>query len=269
MSLPIKTLIVDDEALARERVRTLLANQDRFHVVGEAESGIDALRLIEHRQPDLVFLDIQMPVLSGLDVAEHLSSATIPAIVFVTAYDRHALKAFDLHALDYVLKPIDPHRFANTLAHVRSYLSGDARRQYTARVRAMLDTVEPVYAQQLVVRSMGRIDLVPVQDLIYINGAKNYVTLHTSSRTHVMRTTMQQMSQRLNPAFFVRIHRSCIVNFLHINKLRTNTRGHLFACLPDGKSLRVGPTYRKRVEAYVRRIEQASNPPLTSDHKDI
>ena len=250
----IRTLIVDDETLARERIRTLLSSQNRFKVVGEAESGIDALYQTERLKPDLVFLDIQMPEMSGLEVVEHLSDTAMPVIVFVTAYDQHALKAFELHALDYILKPIDPDRFSDTLSHVVRYQDGIARLQYASRIKAMLDDTDPGYTQQLVVRSRGRINLVSVQDVIYIEGARNYAVLYTSTHSHVLRTTLQRLNQRLDPNVFVRIHRSYIVNFTHINELRTR-EDQLFVCLPDGRTLRVGPTYRGRVESHIDRLQ--------------
>lgn len=226
----IRALIVDDEALARERVRTLLAASPGVSILGECTGGRDAVETILDQHPDLVFLDVQMPDLDGFQVLEAVGDDHLPAIVFVTAYDEYALRAFEVHALDYLLKPIEPERFARALARVRESLGDSSDR----RLRDLLDA-RPT--DRLVIRTRGKVSFLKPSEIDWIEADGKHAKLHAGKETHVVRQQLQRLEPRLAPHGFVRVHRSAIVNVDRIKELEPWFHGEYVVILKDGTKL--------------------------------
>jgi two-component system LytT family response regulator len=242
MNPALRTLIVDDVKLARQRLRRLLAAHADIEVVGECADAASALAAIAEHAPDLVFLDIEMPEQDGFAVLAELP-AQRPAIVFVTAYDQHAVKAFEANALDYLLKPVEPARMAATLERVRARRAaggGDAR--LDALLRALERDRYPV---RLAVRGNDGTQLVRVAEIDWIEAAGNYLCVRAGKQTHVLRETLTQMEAKLDPARFVRIHRSRIVNIDRIARLTPLFNGDHCVQLGDGTELTLSRTYRE------------------------
>jgi two-component system, LytTR family, response regulator len=245
----IRTLIVDDEPMARERVRTLLAQQADIDVVGECADGPQAVAAIERLEPQLVFLDVQMPGLDGFGVLRAVPPDRMPLVVFTTAYDEYALRAFDVHALDYLLKPFDSQRFFNTLDRARERLERQRAGELGKRLLAMVQDLKPDGPQasdRLVVKSSGRIFFVRLDEIDWIDAAGNYVRLHVNGESHLFRETMNAIEKRLDSRF-VRIHRSHIVNADRIKELLPNDGEHLVV-LQNGTRLTLSRGYKGRLQ---------------------
>jgi len=230
----IRALIVDDEALARERVRTLLAAASGVTIIGECTGGRDAVASILDNLPDLVFLDVQMPDLDGFQVLEAVGDDHLPAIVFVTAYDEYALRAFDVHAVDYLLKPIEPERFARTLDHVREGLGNRSD-----RLEALLDALatRDLPLDRLVIRTRGKVSFLKPSEIDWVEADGKHVKLHAGRETHVVRQQLKRLEPRLAPHGFVRVHRSAIVNVDRIKELEPWFHGEYVVILKDGTKL--------------------------------
>ena len=244
----MKVLVVDDEPLVRERLRVLLAAHADVQLVGERGDGPSALQAYRELAPDVVFLDIQMPGLTGLEVAETWrSEGALPVIVFVTAFDQYAVEAFRLHALDYLTKPIDPQRFAEALERARASLEPKHRGALEERIRAMLEAHERRQAVRphLVVREGERYLLVPTAGIHALEATGNYVSLHCEKATHLLRSSLAAVEARLDPRRFLRIHRSWIVNLDFVREARTQTKGGWAVLTRTGLSVPVGPQYRE------------------------
>src|SRR5688500_18547739 len=218
----IRTLVVDDEPMARERVLSLLQQEDDVEVVGECSDGTQALAAIQHQSPDLVFLDVQMPGLDGFGVIQAVGAEKMPTVIFVTAYDEYALRAFEVHALDYLLKPFGRDRFRETLKHARASLERRRAGDLGRRLLALVNDIKPEAPKldRLVVKSGGRVFFLRTDDLDWIEAAGNYVRLHLGEESHLFRETMNRMETRLDSRRFVRIHRSRIVNTERIKELQ-------------------------------------------------
>lgn len=249
----IRVLIVDDEPLAREGIRLLLEDEPDIEIVGEAADGAEALRAIESLRPKLVFLDVQMPGMNGMEVLKQLDKANMPEVIFVTAYDQYALKAFEVHALDYLLKPFNRERLHQALQRALRHLRRRHLDNLEERLLALLDAykseaaVVPTYVQRLVVKSAGYIFFLTVDEIDWIEAAGNYVRLHVAGKTHLLRETMSAMEQKLDPATFVRIHRSAIVNLHRIKRLRPLQNSEYTLLLHDGTELTSSRRYRKNL----------------------
>jgi two-component system, LytTR family, response regulator len=244
-----RVLVVDDEPLARERLRTLLQEEPGFDLVGEASDGITGAESIMALSPDLVFLDVQMPGADGFDVIDAVGPDKMPFVVFVTAYDRYALRAFDVHALDYLLKPFDSQRFFNTLDRARERLERQRAGELGKRLLAMVQDLKPDGPQasdRLVVKSSGRIFFVRLDEIDWIDAAGNYVRLHVNGESHLFRETMNAIEKRLDTRF-VRIHRSHIVNADRIKELLPNDGEHLVV-LQNGTRLTLSRGYKGRLQ---------------------
>jgi two-component system, LytTR family, response regulator len=258
-TMPVRTLIVDDERMARKRIRTLLATDADVAVVGECTNGRDAVASIGAEQPDLVFLDIQMPELDGFGVVHAVGVQRMPVTVFVTAFDQHALKAFEAHALDYLTKPFDRERFQTSLGrakqqvHLRaSAKPGDAKRaerepELNARLVALLSDLErrQQYADRLMVKNAGRVLFLRVEEIDWIEAAGSYVRLHVGRDGHLLHEGIAALMTRLDPSRFARIHRSTIVNLDRVRELQPWFHGDAVAILRDGTRLQVSRTYRE------------------------
>jgi two-component system LytT family response regulator len=248
----IRTLIVDDEPIARARLRALLGEEPDVEIVGECANGRDALVSIRAASPDLVFLDIQMAELNGFELAESLGPQRMPAVVFVTAYDEYALRAFEIHALDYLLKPFSAARFKAALSHARDHL---ASRRNGALGRKLL-TLLPDLAQdsrspgrdRLMIRASGRVHFVQTADIDWCEAAGNYVRFHVGPQSHFVRDTMSRLESALDPARFVRIHRSTIVNVDRIRELQPAFNGEYVVLLRNGTRLTLSRGYRDALQ---------------------
>ncbi|MBV9774675.1 MAG: response regulator transcription factor [Gemmatimonadetes bacterium] len=253
----MRVLVVDDEPLARQRILGLLAEAPDMEVVGECGDGEAAIESIEALRPDLVFLDIQMPEVTGLEVLEAVEVDPMPVVVFVTAYDEFALRAFDAHALDYLLKPFRRERFEATLARVRAHLAARSAHQRELslddRIRALLATLHPArpYPERLAVRLGERIVFVRVADVDWIGAEGNYAALHVGERQYLIRETMSRLEAKLDPARFVRIQRSVIVNADRIREIQPLFKGTYTVVLQGGAKLTSGRSYRDNLLALI------------------
>ena len=240
--MSLRTLIVDDEPLARERVRMMLGMHDDVAVIGEVGDGQQAIDAIRQERPDLVFLDVQMPSVDGFGVLRALEGEIMPHVVFITAYDQYALRAFEVHALDYVLKPFNAERFSQALQRARTAISkrddldGSVDKDRLRSLVASL-TAEQREKQRIVVKSSGRVFFVKVDDIDWIEAEGNYVRLHMGTQSHLLRETMKGMESVLDTAQFIRIHRSTIVNADRIRELQPLFHGEYAVILRDGTRL--------------------------------
>jgi two-component system LytT family response regulator len=246
----IRVLVVDDELPARQRLVDLLRQDAHVTTVLEATDGLAAVTMIERERPDLVFLDVQMPELDGLGVLDALGPEQMPLTVFVTAYDQHAIRAFESNALDYLLKPFSDERLEAALARARTRLAGLQAGEFGQSVLRML-AVAPGgerYLDRLVLKAHGSTHLVKVADIDWIEGAGVYVNLHVGGRELLYRTALHQLAARLEPARFVRVHRSAIVNIDSIVRLEPVSHGEFDIILKHGGHTRVSRTYRSALE---------------------
>ncbi len=259
----IRALIVDDEPIARETLRLGLVADPEVEVVGDA-SGAEAVALVTASRPDLLFLDVQMPGMNGFEVLEAIGPRAVPAVVFVTAYDRYALKAFEVHALDYLVKPFDDRRFLEMLARVKAQLKSAQAQSLEARLVNLLEERERAarpYLERFVVRGREKTLFVPCDGVDWIRGADDYVELHAGRDTHLLRERLADLETRLDPARFVRIHRSTIVNFDRVRELHPLFRGDSEVVLRDGARLRLS---RSRRAEFERRLSGSPRPRLES-----
>ena len=254
----IRVLIVDDEPIARRGIRQQLRGEADVEVIGEAGDGAAAIDAITELAPDLVFLDIQMPEVGGFDVVEAIGVARMPAVVFVTAYDEHALRAFDVHAVDYVLKPIDRHRFRTAVERARRRLAHAPREldsEFNRRIAAALGELgRPAHdhARRLAIKGDGRVILVDVDDVDRLEAAGNYVEVHSGERRHLVRETMASLEARLDPARFVRVSRSSIVNADIVRELQPMFNGDFAVVLRDGTRVAGSRRYRAALDMLTR-----------------
>jgi two-component system LytT family response regulator len=257
--MKIKTLIVDDEAIARDRVRRFLAAEPDIDVLGECRNGREAVAAIKKLQPDLVFLDIQMPQLDGFGTLAALDPAHLPAVVFVTAFDQYAIRAFTVHALDYLLKPFSHERFRHSLAHARKQLNRDESgglRNIDNRLLSLLEGIKTPtkFADRLVIKATGRVYFLKTEDIDWIEACGNYVTLHVGPETHLLRETLSHLENRLDPGRFLRIHRSRLVNLDCIKELTPLFNGDYTVTLQSGDKLTLSRTYRDRLQELIERL---------------
>ncbi len=246
----ISVLVVDDEPPARRRILALLAKHPDIEVVGECGNGREAIAAIRDRKPDLVFLDVQMPEIGGLDVVEALGSAAMPLFVFATAYDEYALKAFEAHALDYLLKPFEEERFERTLERARVHLHRAGAEREDERLRSLVRALRGENRlERLPVRVGLRTRLVELDDVDYMEARANYVRLHAGERSYLVRDTLSGLEARLDPTRFLRIHRSLIVNLARVQEVESLFAGEYVLFLRGGARLTSGRTYRGSLQA--------------------
>lgn len=253
----IRTLVVDDEKPARLRLLELLQREKDVEVVGVASDGDEAVELIRRQAPDVLFLDVQMPGLDGFGVLDALGPDQLPVTVFVTAYDKYAIQAFDAHAVDYLLKPFSDQRFEDALHHARKYLSNGAVRELggaivaAARERQSVDE-RSGYLERVVLKSPGCVTFLDVADIDWIEAAGVYVYLHVGTKSHLYRSSVTQLCQRLDPSRFVRIHRSATVNTSRLRELRPRSHGDYTVVLKSGTELTLSRGYRINLEAWLK-----------------
>jgi two-component system LytT family response regulator len=246
----IRTVVVDDEPIARERIMSLLQQETDVEVIGECSDGGQAVSVINQQSPDLVFLDVQMPGTDGFGVIQNIGADRMPTVVFVTAYDEYALKAFEVHALDYLLKPFGKDRFQETLKHAREHLERRRAGDLGRRLLALVQDLKPEQPRfdRLVVKSGGRVFFLRTQEIDWIEAAGNYVRLHLGEESHLFRETMNGMEGRLDSRQFVRIHRSRIVNTERIKELQPWFNGEYVVILRNGMRLTLSRGYRERLQ---------------------
>ncbi len=257
----IRTLIVDDEPAARAGMRHLLARDPEIVVAGECANGGQAVAAIRDDAPDLVFLDVQMPELDGFDVLREVGVEDAPAVVFVTAYDQYALRAFDVHAIDYLLKPFTDDRFREALERAKRQVGQGRFGELSKNLAALLETFgaapvaipapgpRPAYLERLVIKSGGKVTLLRVAEIDWIDAEGDYVRIHVGKAWHLLRETMKNLEARLDPARFVRIHRSTIVNLEKIKELQPFFRGEYVVVLHNATTLKLSRGYRANLEA--------------------
>ena len=254
--MTIKVLIVDDEPLAREGVALHLQAEKEFTIIGECENGSDAIRAILSLKPDLVFLDIKMPKINGFDVVNAVGSQHMPPVIFLTAYDEYAIEAFNTHACDYLLKPIEKSRFQESLTHAREQILKNAISQRSAQLTQLLSQTQELSPQpsqqastvnqneRLVIRANGHVFLLKSEDIYWIEAEGDYVTVHTPKKSHLVRETMKNMENRLHEQGFQRVHRSCIVNLSYVSELISVDSGDYQIILRDNTTVKLSRNYR-------------------------
>jgi two-component system LytT family response regulator len=248
----IRTLIVDDEPVARQGVRRLLASDAGIDIVGEAGNGVEAVRLIHELRPDLLFLDVQMPELNGFEVIARVGVDAMPIVVFVTAHDAFALRAFEVQALDYLLKPFDDDRFRTVLERARRQVrltrDGVLDRRLESLLRQYADRGAPGVAR-IMVKDAGVVFFQPVDEIDWIEAADYFTKLHAGGKVHLVNETMTGLEQRLDPAVFMRVHRSAIVNLRHVRELRLDYRNRHVIVLTNGERVPLSRSRREPLEA--------------------
>jgi two-component system LytT family response regulator len=259
----IRTLIVDDEPLARDAVRVLLGDDSDIIIIAECRNGKEAVKAIREQAPDLIFLDVQMPDLDGFKVIEQVGAEHMPVTVFVTAYDKYALRAFASHALDYILKPFDHERFNDALRRAKSQVRRQKFYEQSHRLLALLgelhgapqvvakeeDTAQRKFFERLVIKSGGHIFFLQVDEIDWIEADGDYMRLHVGTKSHLLRETMNELAAKLDPQKFMRIHRSAIVNVERVKDIRPFFKGEHILTLTDGKQLKMSRAYRDKLQA--------------------
>lgn len=250
---PLRILIVDDEAAARELLREMLLDdkmKPQTEIIGECADGQSAIRLIQELRPDLVLLDVQMPELDGFGVLAALPPDATPHVIFTTAYDSYAVNAFEVHALDYLLKPFDEERLGEALRRVRREIGRNDQDQIAERVVSLLEmrSAQPKYAERLVVKDGSRVFFLRADEIEWIGAEGNYVSLHVGKRAHLLRRSITEIEAELDPRRFRRIHRSTIVNIDRILELRPLFRGEYEVILRDGTILKLSHNYRDALQ---------------------
>ena len=247
----IKALIVDDEPLARSMTRRMLDGHSNIELVGECESGEEAGAAIRILKPDLVFLDVQMPGLDGFAVIESLASERLPQIVFITAYDQYAVRAFDVHALDYLLKPFDRERFEQALRRAVRQIETEKGGEAHERILSMLAGREPRYLERFIIKTEGRVFFLKADEIEWIEAEGNYVLLHTDGKGHLFREAISSLEAKLDPRKFQRVGRSAIVNLDSIRELQPWFRGDYKIILHDGTELKLSHRFRDNLNKYL------------------
>jgi len=252
--MSIRCMIVDDEPLGRERIASLLRSLPDAELVSSCSNGSDAIEAIGELLPDLLFLDVQMPEVDGFGVLAALARTTMPEVIFVTAHDRYALKAFEVHAQDYLLKPFDPDRLFDAFHRAAERVRQRRMGASSAQLLAFIDDMERVrsHRTRVPIKANGRVTFLPVGEIDWIESADNHVKIHTNGDTHLLRRTLQNMQASLSPAEFVRVHRSAIVNVARIKEIQPWFNGEYVVLLRDGTKVNSSRGYRARLEALMR-----------------
>lgn len=251
--MTLRVLIADDEPLARRGLRGWLTAEPGVEVVGEARNGTEAVAMCRALRPELLLLDVQMPARDGFGVLTELGAEIPPAVIFITAYDQHALRAFDHHAVDYLLKPVDEARFRVALERARKRLARDESDGRLLALLAELRPAAPAWLERLPVRIGSKVTLIPVEEVLWFEAADNYIRVHTAGRRHAVRETMKGLEARLDPKRFIRVHRSAIVALDRIRELEALPSGDYRITLAGGPVVPLSRTYVEAFEARVGR----------------
>jgi two-component system LytT family response regulator len=256
-------MVVDDEPLAREGLVELLQPHDGIEVAGVFGDGPALLAALDDARPDAIFVDVQMPGMTGFELVDAIDVDPLPAVIFVTAYDEYAIRAFEVNAVDYLLKPVSTERLAQTVERLRAHVrarESTAPEAYRAKMTSLLDGVVPDRVHgvgRLIVREVGQIIVVPTRDVDWVEGADYYVKLHVRGTVHMLRETLASLEQRLDPRKFLRIHRSAIVNLTRVRAVEAAARGEGVAVLVDGTRLKVTRAKREELESKLELLHDA------------
>ena len=250
MNDPIRTIIVDDEPLACRRIQRLLRADEEIQVLAICTNGEQAVEAIHQHQPHLLFLDIQMPGMDGFEVLEAIDKRKLPQIIFITAYDRYAIQAFEVHAVDYLLKPFDRERFEKALDRAREFIRHNQQTNISRELEALRDEIrlKPKYLDRLVIKTGGRIYFLKSHQIDWIEAQGKYVAIHSGKESHLLREGISSVEGDLDPRKFVRIHRSTIVNIERVNELNPWFHGDCKITLQDGTELMLSRHYRQRLD---------------------
>jgi two-component system, LytTR family, response regulator len=254
----IRTLIVDDEHLAREGVRLLIQDDSQIEIIAECANGRDAVRVMQAEAPDLLFLDVQMPEMNGFEVLDQVGAGRLPTVIFVTAYDSYALQAFEAEALDYLLKPFSDERFYRALARAKAQFEQAEVKDQNHKLRALLAAYRgrqqrPPSLERLVIKSGGRVLFLDAQEIDWIEAADYYALLHVGGKSHLLRETMAELEAKLDARKFFRIHRSTIVNIERVKALQANSHGDHSVILNDGTKLKLSRRRREKLQLMLKR----------------
>jgi two-component system, LytTR family, response regulator len=246
---PIRALIADDEALARKFIRRMLKDDHDVEIVGECSNGKEAVAMIRKQKPDIVFLDVQMPEMDGFAVLQSIGIERLPQIIFATAYEQYAIRAFELHALDYLLKPFDQARFKDAIKHAKQRFQSERRSEGRTQISALLESIKNrrQYLDRLVIKAGGRITFLSTDEINWIEADDKYVHLHAGKITPMVRQTLSAMETQLDPRKFRRIHRSAIVNIGRIKELQPLFSGEYSILLEDGTKLTLSRNYKDKL----------------------
>jgi two-component system LytT family response regulator len=249
----IRALVIDDEPLAREMIREMLEGDSDVEIVAECANGTEAVRAINLFAPDLIFLDIQMPELGGFEVLEAVNGSHQPYVIFATAYDRYAVKAFEVHAFDYLLKPFDQERFDAAWQRAKTQIKLDRNEDRDEHILSLLEQLKsgPKYLERLVIKSGGRVFFLNIQDIQCIEAQGNYVCVYDTTKHYLLRETISGLEQQLDPRQFLRIHRSAIVKLDKIKEMQPWFHGEYRIILENGKQLTLSRNYRANLQQAV------------------
>jgi len=259
----IRTLIIDDEPLARRNLRLLLEKDPQIEIIDECRNGREAVKAVNSLAPDLIFLDIQMPEMDGFEVIANVGAERINAIIFVTAFDQYALKAFEVHALDYLLKPFDDARFNKALQQAKSQIEQREINKISKKLLALLEdreskqehsAREKIYLTRLMIKLANRVVLLKVNEIDWIEADGNYAKLHVGRKAHLLREKMHDLEAQLNPQNFIRIHRSIIVNLERIKELHPHFNGDYIVVLEGGVQLKLSRSRREQLESRLKAV---------------
>jgi two-component system, LytTR family, response regulator len=258
----IKVIIVDDEPIARRNLAVLLKEDPEIEIIGECAGGAEAVKMIRKTPPDLLFLDVQMPEIDGFAVLKRIGAASIPAIVFVTAHDQFALSAFEAQALDYLLKPFSDERFAATLERAKHQIRQHDAAELSRKLHALLaehksqalSSQDTSYASRFLIKEASRVFFVKAEEIDWVEAADYYVNLHVGSKSHLLRETMSEMENCLDPEMFLRIHRSAIINVRQVKEVQTRPGGEYLAVMKNGTHLKLSRGRREQLEALLQHL---------------
>jgi len=248
----LRLLIVDDEPLIRAGIRTALEGLDEIQIAGECGSCAEAVQAIVSREPDLVLLDVQMPGCNGFDVIRQVGPERMPAVVFVTAYDEYAVRAFEVNAVDYLLKPFDEERLRSSIQRARERIAGQQRAALSYQLQALIEGKDRIWPERLVVHTKDRFEFVAVNSIEWIESANNYVSLHCGANSYILSETLTSLEHRLNPAQFLRVHRCRIVNTARLVAMTAMLNGVYTLELRSGVRLTTGRQYHHAVQGLMR-----------------
>lgn len=249
----IKVLIIDDELLAREKIRTLLTEEDDIQILDECKNANEALSKVKSLKPDLIFLDIQMPGMDGFEMLENIKTRKLPLIIFTTAYNKYAIKAFDIHALDYLLKPFDKERFHKSIKRARNFLNDKKRDENNEKIFNLLKELKgqqeasPKYLKRMMIKTSGRILFLKTEDIDMIEASGNYLKIFSDEESYLIRGTMNEIEKKLDPVTFIRIHRSIIINLNEAKEFKPWFRGEYIVYLKNGTKLTSGRSYKNNL----------------------
>ncbi|MBX7174039.1 MAG: LytTR family DNA-binding domain-containing protein [Pyrinomonadaceae bacterium] len=249
-----RVIVVDDEPLARLNLCALIKKDDELEIIKECENGYEAISAIETLAPDIVFLDVQMPEINGFQVLEQVDLSKIPALIFVTAYDQYAIKAFEFSALDYLLKPVEESRFQKAVGQAKFFLQQRDLSSLSQRLISLLENnktppkTQPIFLERIVIKSIGKVLFLPVSEIEWIEADDYYVKIHTAEQSHLLRESMNELEKSLDPNQFQRIHRSIIVNLSLIKQIQTDFQNKSVVILQNGKKLKMSRPRQELIE---------------------